>query len=115
MKKEEKRLYEIPEFTGHNVPVTEAAKLMGKDQQFIRQGIIKGVLPIGTAFKKILPPDKWGIEKESTQYDFYISPRLLWEYTGIIYKEKDKNKEEIKEYSHKDKRNNSVDIRELEM
>ena len=82
----ENRLYEIPEFTGRNVPVTEAARLMGKDQQFIRQGIIKGILPIGKAFKKILPPDKWGVEKESTQYDFYISPRLLWEYTGIIYK-----------------------------
>ena len=25
--------------------------------------------------------------KESSQYDFYVSPKLLWEYTGIIYKE----------------------------
>lgn len=110
----ENRLYEIPEFTGRNVPVTEAARFMGKDQQFIRQGIIKGILPIGTAFKKILPPDKWGIEKESTQYDFYISPRLLWEYTGIIYNEKDNDKE-IKEYGCKDNKNNDANIRELEM
>lgn len=52
--REDKIYYEIPEFNGKNIPVKEVAKLMGKDQQFIRQGIIKGVLPIGTAFKKQL-------------------------------------------------------------
>lgn len=78
--------YEVPEFSGKNVPVKEVAKLMGKDQQFIRQGIIKGILPIGVAFKKTIVDPKCNQEKESTQYDFYISPRLLWEYTGIIYR-----------------------------
>ncbi len=29
-------------------------------------------------------------EKESTQYDFYIRPRLLWEYAGIIYSKQDR-------------------------
>lgn len=82
----EKIFYEVPEFDGKNIPVKEVAKLMGKDQQFIRQGIIRGILPIGTAFKKTIVDSKWNKEKESTQYDFYISPRLLWEYTGIIYK-----------------------------
>ncbi len=85
----EKIYYEVPEFDGKNVPVKEAAKLMGKDQQFIRQGIIRGILPIGTAFKKTIIDSKWNEEKESSQYDFYISPRLLWEYTGIIYKTKE--------------------------
>lgn len=83
----EKIFYEVPEFDGKNVPVKEAARLMGKDQQFIRQGMIRGILPIGAAFKKKIVDPKWGTEKESTQYDFYISPKLLWEYTGIIYKE----------------------------
>ena len=83
----ERIFYEVPEFNGKNIPVKEAAKLMGKDQQFIRQGIIRGILPIGTAFKKTIIDPKWNTEKESTQYDFYISPRLFWEYTGIIYKE----------------------------
>lgn len=78
--------YDVPEFSGHNVPIKEIAKLMGKDQQFIRQGIIKGVLPIGTAFKKTITTDNYN-EKESSQYDFYVSPKLLWEYTGILYKE----------------------------
>ena len=82
----ENKLYTIPEFDGRNVPVKEVARLMGKDQQFIRQGIIRGILPIGVAFKKTIIDQKWNTEKESTQYDFYISPRLLWEYTGIIYK-----------------------------
>ena len=62
---------------------------MGKDQQFIRQGIINGKLPIGTAFKKKILDSKWNEEKESSQYDFYISPKLLWEYTGIIYNRKE--------------------------
>ena len=86
-KSNEKIFYEIPKFSGKNIPVKEVAKLMGKDQQFIRQGIIRGLLPIGTAFKKTIVDQKWNEEKESTQYDFYISPKLLWEYTGIIYDE----------------------------
>lgn len=80
--------YKIPDFDGRNIPVKEVAKLMGKDQQFIRQGIIKGLLPIGVAFKKTIIDPKWNTEKESSQYDFYISPKLLWEYTGIVYKQK---------------------------
>lgn len=51
--------YNIPEFSGRNVPIKEIAKLMGKDQQFIRQGIINGVLPIGTAFKKTITTDNY--------------------------------------------------------
>lgn len=82
----EKIFYELPKFDGKNIPVKEVAKLMGKDQQFIRQGIINGMLPIGTAFKKTITDKKWNEEKESSQYDFYISPKLLWEFTGIIYK-----------------------------
>lgn len=48
----EQDIHEYPEFSGKNVPVKEVARLMGKDQQFIRQGIIRGILPIGVAFKK---------------------------------------------------------------
>ena len=49
---EQKIYLEVPEFTGENVPVTVAATVMKKDQQFIRQGIIHGLLPFGVAFKK---------------------------------------------------------------
>lgn len=48
----EDKKYEIPDFDGKNIPVKEAARLMGKDQQFIRQAMIRGLLPIGLAFKK---------------------------------------------------------------
>lgn len=49
----ERIFYEVPEFDGKNIPVKEVARLMGKDQQFIRQGIIRVILPIGVAFKKL--------------------------------------------------------------
>ena len=56
---------EVPEFTGENVPVAVAARVMKKDQQFIRQGIILGFLKFGVAFKK----------EGSSQYDYYILGR----------------------------------------
>ena len=78
----EMKVYVLPEFDGGNVPVTEAAKIMKKDQQFIRQGMIQGILPIGTVFKK----------EGSKQYDYYISPKLFWEYTGYVYRTKESEK-----------------------
>ena len=76
----EKKIYQIPEFTGENIPLKEAARIMGKDYQFVHIGIIEGFLPIGTACKM---PD-------SNSYTFYISPRLFWEYTGYVYRGKTK-------------------------
>lgn len=74
---DEKRVYlNVPDFSGENVPVSVAAKVMKKDQQFIRQGIILGLLKFGVAFKK----------EGSTQYDYYISPIKFWQETGYIYK-----------------------------
>ena len=74
---EEKRVYvNIPEFTGENVTVAVAARVMKKDQQFIRQGIILGILKFGVAFKK----------EGSSQYDYYISPMKFWQETGYVYK-----------------------------
>lgn len=65
-----------PEFTGVNVPITTAAKVMGKDQQFIRVGLVRGLLPFGTAYKT---------DEDSGRYTYYISPKLFWEYTGYVY------------------------------
>lgn len=61
------------EFSGSNITVAQAAKIMGKDPQYIRQGMIQGLLPIGTAFKK----------EGSNHYDYYISPKLFYEFTGF--------------------------------
>ncbi len=74
----ENKIYQIPEFTGENIPLKEAARIMGKDYQFVRLGLIEGILPIGTAYKM----------NDSSVYSFYISPRLLWEYRGYIYRGK---------------------------
>lgn len=68
---------EVPKFTGENVSVSVAARVMKKDQQFIRQGIIPGLLRFGAAFKK----------EGSSQYDYYISPMKFWEETGYVYSE----------------------------
>ena len=78
MKDKGNKLYiELPEFTGANVPVAVAAKVMKKSQTYIRQGILDGRLDIGTAIKK----------NGSSQYDYYISPFKLWQETGYVYKE----------------------------
>ncbi len=77
---DDKKVYiEIPEFTGENVPIDIAAKIMRKDRTYISQGLINGRLPFGRAFKK----------DNSTQYDYYISPKLFWEFTGYIYRGKE--------------------------
>lgn len=55
------------------ISVTEAARLMNKCPQFVREGLKRGILPIGHAYK---------IE-DSTQYTYYISPKLFCDYTGI--------------------------------
>ena len=66
---------EVPSFTGGNVPISVVARAMKKDQQYVRQGIIQGLLKFGVAFKK----------EGSSQYDYYISPIKLWQETGFIY------------------------------
>ncbi|MCD8188943.1 MAG: hypothetical protein LUD78_01750 [Clostridiales bacterium] len=48
----ESRLYvELPPFTGRNVPITEIAKAMKKDAQYVRIGLQKGILTFGYAIK----------------------------------------------------------------
>ena len=64
-------------FSGKNIPVTAVAKIMGKEQQFVRPAMIEGLLPIGVAFRK----------KGSSQYDFYVSPKLLYDFTGFFFDE----------------------------
>ena len=62
-------------FPEGNVPVAYVAKKMQKDACFVRSGIEGGWLPIGYAERK------QGKKKAS----YYISPKLLWEETGILY------------------------------
>lgn len=63
------------EFNGTRVPIDVAAAALHVTQDFIRIGMQKGVLPIGSCFKM---PD-------STKNSYYISPKLLYEYSGFAY------------------------------
>ena len=65
-----------------NIKVSEVAKLMGKSEQFVRIGLQRGLLPIGTAIKT------------GSKYNYYISPKLLEEYIGR--NKKDNEEIEIK-------------------
>ena len=47
--------------------------------------MIQGILPIGSVFKK----------EGSSQYDYYISPKLFWEYTGCVYIDEPDGKETL--------------------
>ncbi|HZX21298.1 MAG TPA: hypothetical protein VFF25_02790 [Clostridia bacterium] len=50
--------------------VKKAAEILGVSQQFIRIGLQRQLLPIGTAVKM------------STRWTYRISPKLLGEYIG---------------------------------
>ncbi|HLS53930.1 MAG TPA: hypothetical protein VK031_08150 [Tissierellaceae bacterium] len=53
-----------------NISVKEAAEILGVSEQFIRIGLQRGKLPIGTAVKM------------SSRWTYHISPKLLKEYIG---------------------------------
>ena len=53
-----------------SVSVKEASKLMGKSEQFIRVGLRNKRLPCGVAVQL------------STQWTYYISPKLFYDYIG---------------------------------
>lgn len=69
------------------VPVKVAAKILGKEQTWVRAGIIAGWLPIGVATRngeKVT--DVSEMDSRFGRINFYISPKLLYEYTGYIWK-----------------------------
>lgn len=74
-------------FSEGSVPVAVAAKVYGKDASWIRAGIISGWLPIGKATRngKLVT----SLEEMNSKYgriNFYISPKLLWQETGYVWK-----------------------------
>ena len=65
---------EHPKFTGRNVPIMEIARATGKNPQFIRIGLQRGLLPFGIAMKN----------EGSSEYTYYCSDKLVWEATGYF-------------------------------
>lgn len=55
---------------GKSLSVKEAAKMMGKSQQFVRIGLQRGLLPFGTAIKM------------SSIWTYYICPGKFCSYIG---------------------------------
>ncbi|MBQ9268619.1 MAG: hypothetical protein IJ206_03770 [Oscillospiraceae bacterium] len=64
----------IPAFTGRNVPITEIAKAMHKDPQYVRVGLQQGIFRFGCAFKMA----------GSSEYNYYCPDRRVWEEIGYF-------------------------------
>ena len=74
-------------FPPGSVPVSFAAKVYGKDPCWVRAGIIAGWLPIGKATrdgKEVI--DVQEMDSRKGRISYYISPKLLYEQTGFIWK-----------------------------
>lgn len=53
------------------ITVKEAAQILGMSEMFVRIGLQRGKLPIGTAIKL-----------NGNRYTYYINPKQLAEYSG---------------------------------
>lgn len=70
-----------------SVPVAITAKVYGKDECWVRAGIISGWLPIGHATRKgKLITDVNEIDSRKGRINYYISPKKLYEHTGYEWK-----------------------------
>jgi transcriptional regulator with XRE-family HTH domain len=54
-----------------NVPIEQAAKMLGKSKQFVRIALQKGIAPFGFAVKL-----------SGNKFSYHISPKKLAEYVG---------------------------------
>ena len=55
------------------VTVAEAARILGKSQLWVREGLKQGRLPFGTAVRS----------RSGKSYSFHISPKKLREYVDF--------------------------------
>jgi len=77
----------MEEFGVGSVPVSVAAKVYGKDASWIRAGIIAGWLPIGNATRNGKQINRIeDMDGRLGRINYYISPKLLFEQTGFVWK-----------------------------
>ena len=62
------------DFPAGGVPTEVAADVFGKAASWVIRGIELGLLPIGV------------VTRERSRANVYISPKLLYEYTGFVWK-----------------------------
>ena len=72
-------------FSPGSVPVRIAARIYGKDASWVRAGIISGWLPIGQATRNGALVTNIN-DSASGRINYYISPKLLYEHTGYLWK-----------------------------
>ena len=74
-------------FQSGGVPIRVAARVYGKDPAWVRAGIIAGWLPIGKAVRGGEEVDTVSeIDIRKGRISYYISPKLLYEHTGYLWK-----------------------------
>lgn len=79
-----------PEFAPGSVPIPVVAKVYGKDADWVRAGIIAGWLPIGRAIRNgQLVTDINQMDSKFGRINYQVSPKLLWEDTGYIWRVND--------------------------
>ena len=74
------------DYVNGSVPVAVAAKVYGKDPQWIRAGLITGYLPIGKATMNGKEVTDLAMQGHGGRINYYISPKLLYEQTGYMWK-----------------------------
>ncbi|MFL2145575.1 helix-turn-helix domain-containing protein [Desemzia sp. FAM 24101] len=57
-----------------NIPISIAAKKLGKSEQFVRVGLQRGMFDFGYAVKM------------SSKFTYHISPKKFYDYIGLIQK-----------------------------
>ena len=74
-------------YISKSVPVKIAAQIYKKDANWVRAGIISGYLPIGVATrdgKRVTSVSD--MDSHLGRINYYISPKLLYENTGYLWK-----------------------------
>ena len=74
------------------ITIQDAAAIFHKDATWIRAGIIAGWLPIGIATRDgEQVKDVRDISSKKGRINYYISPKLIYELTGFIWRDNDEN------------------------
>ena len=68
-----------------SVPIAVAAKVYGKDPNWIRAGLITGYLPIGKATRNGKEITDIAQQGHGGRINYYISPKLLYEATWYLW------------------------------
>lgn len=75
-----------PIFDHGSVPISVVAQLYKKSANWVRAGIIEGWLPIGIATRDGKEVTSISQQNSKHRINYYVSPKLLYEETGFIWR-----------------------------